>query len=473
MLLRILNKINKKVNFRLAALFSTIFFITSLILFGTTYFFLSSSLQREDIEAMRLKLLELWTHYSTGGIRKLRDEVTVEKILGEKKIFFVRVADQQNNTLYIFLPEFWRGLDINILKGTRLDRFRKTIRFELQGEVYYLEISSLRLSDGNFIQVGMSVTERVKLLKRFREIFGFVALLMMVLSFTGGSLLTSRILKPIQNLTNGVKSIINTGDFNARIAEKGTKDELGDLVLLVNRMIERIEMLIKGMRGSLDMVAHDLRTPMSRLRGTAEMALGGDGDERTVREALAVCMEESEIILKMLTTLMDISEAETGAMQLNKEIVNMSSLVNDVSDLYIYVAEEKGITVHSKVPDNLTLFVDPNRMRQVLANLLDNALKYTLKGGRVDIETLVNQKKVTIKVKDTGIGISSDDLQLIWNRLYRGEGSGSRPGMGLGLSYVKAIVQAHGGSADVSSKRNEGTVFSISLPVNGSIPVNV
>ena len=133
-------------------------------------------------------------------------------------------------------------------------------------------------------------------------------------------------------------------------------------------------------------------------------------------------------------------------------------------ELYNYVAEEKEITIQKDYPEELHLIADSNWMRQVLANLLDNAIKYTPSGGRIDIEALNKNSKVVIKIKDTGIGIPKEELDNIWERLYRGDDSRSQRGLGLGLSLVKAIVGAHSGYVEVTSQPGTGSIFSIYLP---------
>jgi signal transduction histidine kinase len=207
-----------------------------------------------------------------------------------------------------------------------------------------------------------------------------------------------------------------------------------------------------------------LRTPITRLRGTAEIALHGEQNIDAIREALLDCLEESERVLVMLNTLMDISEAETGTMKLDWEEVDLVSLINEATDLYSYVAEEKKISVRTFLPKELYLTADPNRLRQVLSNLIDNAVKYTTSSGSIDIEAFQKDQQVGITIKDTGIGIPPEEVPRIWDRLYRGDKSRSQRGIGLGLSLVKAIVQAHRGQVEVSSTANRGSSFTVYIP---------
>jgi signal transduction histidine kinase len=183
-----------------------------------------------------------------------------------------------------------------------------------------------------------------------------------------------------------------------------------------------------------------------------------------MRDALETSREESEKILTMLNVLMDISEAETGILKLNKNEELVSSLVDEVVELYRYAAEEKEITIETNVPRDIALPVDPGRIRQVFANLVDNAIKYTPDKGKVRIDAFRNGNRVGVSFSDTGIGIGSDEIDQIWDRLYRGKRVRHHAGLGLGLSLVKAIVHAHGGSVEVESEEGKGSVFSVFLP---------
>jgi len=212
-------------------------------------------------------------------------------------------------------------------------------------------------------------------------------------------------------------------------------------------------------------VAHDLRTPLSRLRASAEQALQSAPDVSVYKEALADSLEESDRVLTMLNTLMDISEAESGLMKLSLTSVNLDQLAREVVELYDVVADEKRVVIDLNIPDRLECLADRNRLRQVFGNLLDNALKYTNPGGRVEILARSHGSNAEIEFKDNGIGIPSGDIPRIWERLYRGDRSRSQRGLGLGLSLVKAVISAHRGTIDVISEVNKGTTFVVKLPM--------
>jgi signal transduction histidine kinase len=202
---------------------------------------------------------------------------------------------------------------------------------------------------------------------------------------------------------------------------------------------------------------------MTRLRVTAEAALAASDPARH-REALSDCLEESERVLSMLTTLMDISEAETGTMKLHVSTVDLSTLASEVIAVYEDTADDAGVALAADVPDGLVVNADRGRLRQALANLVDNAVKYTPRGGRVDVEARRVDGGLTISVRDTGAGIAAHELPRIWDRLYRGDHSRTTRGLGLGLSLVRASVEAQGGRVTVDSVPGHGSTFTVHLP---------
>lgn len=451
-----INRLRNSLGFRLALWYSAVFIFSSLILFGVAYFFLSTAITKRDRENIWAHLHIYETQYHASGTAGLEGRFG----------YFVRLADQGDHTLFISHPDEWNDFDITQLDGMPITQDHQWIRLRSRDKDYVMNVLTKRLASGYLLQIGKRTDNLQDLLARFQIVFGVLILFGIGMGFAGGIIFAARGLKPVRSLVYTVRSIINTGNMNARVPAVETRDELGELVYFFNQMLEKIETLIKGMKDSLDNVAHDLRTPMTRLRSGAEMALSKSDGEETLREALSDCLEESDRVLTMLSTLMDISEAETGAMKLNLETINFSSLLDEVVDLYREVAEEKNVVLSSDFPEVLNVTIDPNRMRRVLANLVDNAIKYTPAGGNVNLSAQMERSSVVVQVKDSGVGIPEAEQEKIWDRLYRGDKSRSERGLGLGLSLVRAIVLAHHGTVSVASALGGGACFTMRLPTS-------
>src|SRR5258708_7133877 len=429
---------------RLALWYATLFVSGAIAIVFVTYYLTAASLAQRDKQIINGKLGDYAAAYLRGGVRVLAATVRAEQQVAPERLF-VRVVDRGVEAVVLSNPDGW--------------------------DPSKLEIASATLADGTLVQVGKSTEARDDLLARFRATLGIVTLFIVIVALTGGWLAAQSALYPIRRLTLAVQRIIRTGRTDARVPVEGTGDALDELTSLFNTMLDKIEGVVTAMRGALDNVSHDLRTPLTRLRGAAEMALAspppGDCAEQAehYREVLADCVEESDRVLVMLNTLMDISEAESGTMQLRREAVSLADVVARAIDLYRDVADTKGVTLASAATADIVVTADRTRLEQVAANLIDNAVKYTPPGGRVDVEVRRDADAAVLRVRDTGAGIPADELPRIFDRLFRGDTSRAERGLGLGLSLVKAIVEAHGGTVEVGSERGRGSVFTVRLPL--------
>jgi signal transduction histidine kinase len=433
---------------RLALWYATLFVSGAIAIVFVTYYLTAVSLAQRDHQIINGKLGDYAAAYSRGGVRVLAATVRAEQQVAPERLF-VRVIDRGVEAVVLSNNEGW--------------------------DPAKLELVSARLTDGTLVQVGKSTEARDDLLARFRATLGIVTLLIVVVALTGGWLATQSAISPIRRLALAVQQIIRTGRTDARVPLDGSGDAIDELTSLFNTMLDKIEGLVRAMTGALDNVSHDLRTPLTRLRGTAEMALAsppaGDTAQQIehYRERLADCVEESDRVLVMLDTLMDISEAESGTMQLRREPVVLADVVSRAVDLYRDVADAKSVVLSAAASPDLVVTADRTRLEQVAANLIDNAVKYTPAGGQVDVIVRRAGNAVELRVHDTGPGIPPNELPRIFDRLFRGDTSRAERGLGLGLSLVKAVVEAHQGSVEVSSEAGHGATFTVRLPL-GPVP---
>jgi signal transduction histidine kinase len=446
--------------FLLSLYYVGFFTIVCVTLFGVTYAGVGSAVREREFEIVRNRAAEYRAWFSSGHLEMLEARID-EQSLQTGDIMFVHVVGPGIDYIKFNAPG---GGSLPVDELRQVSPSAEAADIEIGGERW--AVASLPVGDGGIIlQAGKNARASEQALGRLRRLFMLTLIPAGLIAMLGGALLTYRAMAPIRRLTVTMREILRAGDLGRRVDPERGSNELNALVELFNRLLARNEALIDGMHSSLDSVAHDLRTPLSRLNNTAEKALGEAGDPELMREALADCVEESEHLGRLLTTLMDVAEAESGAMRLDRQPLSLPELVEKVAELYEFVAEEKSITISTELPAELEIVADRTRLNQVLANLVDNAIKYSPAGSEVKVTVAAEDGgAAVITVSDAGVGISEADLPHIWDRLFRAERSRTAPGMGLGLSFVQAIVEAHGGSVACHSSLNGGSVFSVRLP---------
>lgn len=392
-----------------------------------------------------------------GGIAGLR---ALAERDGSKPGYAVRLTDERQVEVLSMTSDAESG---RVATALRQDGEGRAHSGPLRAERDW-NVAATRVSEGRRLEVVVHNDVGKRLWAHAFQDLALIFGVGLVAAICGAFLISRRVLRPVSDLAQATQRILDSGDLALRVPERGA-DDLDELTRLFNRMLARNEALVRAMRESLDNVAHDLRTPLARLRAGAELALGDAADAGKAREALADTIEESDRVLAMLTTLMDITEAETGTMRLAARAEDLSSLAREAVELYEHVSSERGVHVVTRLGAGVEVEVDRQRVLQIIANLLDNAIKYTAPGGNVDVVVTKDLAWGTVAIRDTGVGISAEDRPHVWERLYRGDRSRTERGLGLGLSLVKAIVEAHGGEVELRSTVGEGSTFEVRLPL--------
>jgi len=281
-----------------------------------------------------------------------------------------------------------------------------------------------------------------------------------------GRFIARRALKPVAKITQTANDIGSGANLSQRIPVSEVKDEIGQLALTFNSMMDRLESSFTQMRQFSSDASHELRTPLTVLKGQSELALGTERKPEEYQEVISSNLEEVQYMSKVLEDLFLLSKSDENQIALDCESVDLKSLIEEVCKHAEIIASEKNIKIVIAYLEPVQVYGDPVRLRQMIWNVVVNGIKYTQHGGEVKISVRGKGDGVLIIIQDDGIGISEEDLPLIFNRFYRVDKARSRQegGTGLGLSICKFIVDGHQGSIDIESKLGEGTKFKITLP---------
>ncbi len=303
-----------------------------------------------------------------------------------------------------------------------------------------------------------------ELREEFRHYFGVPLAIIIALSGAIGWFMAKRALSGVEEVTRAAVDI-SRGALDRRVPVTDRDDEIDRLARTFNTMVGHTQALIEQMKEITENIAHDLRSPITRMRGLAEMALAGRRTDEETASMAGLIIEECDRLLDLINTMLDISEAEAGLAKLDVQKTDLTDLITDLRDLFLPSADEKHIDLRAaNDAQPVFVFCDRRKLQRVFANLLDNALKYTPDGGQVTISITDTPKDVTVIVEDTGTGIPEEDLPHIFDRFFRGEKSRSEPGNGLGLSLVQAFTIIHGGSVAAANTPNRGSRFTVTLP---------
>lgn len=462
MFLETLRNLRHTLALRLTIWYAGIFSVSSILAFTLVYALMLSVVQERSDDELEDDIADFVTLMQSGGLDRVMTEMMAETQGDESENSFLRLWGPDGRQLMATDLASWSGLvDLPTAPEQLADADEPLLQtLELPGRAHKVRSIYGTIAPGVILQIGESLANDEELIEALLNGFFITLAIVTVLGVPIGWFMARRALRGVEEVTQTATEIAD-GALERRVIVRTRGDELDRLARTFNAMLDRIQALIIGMREMTDNLAHDLRSPLGRIRAAAEMSLdaGESGAERT--SLAASTTEECDRLLEMINTTLDIAEAESGAAKLDLTEVDLADVVRDACEVFQTVAEDRQVTISTGLPEQCRVYGDLQRLQRVVANLLDNALKYMPVGGHVTILLVQEGETVKLSIQDTGVGIPANELSRIFQRFYRCDRSRSEHGNGLGLSLALAFVRAHGGDINVSSTLGEGSTFTV------------
>jgi signal transduction histidine kinase len=461
-----LGKLLRTTAFKLTLVYLTVFALFAVFLLAYFAWNTRRLITEQITQTVDAEITGLAEQYRQGGIRRL--------------VFVVDARSRRpGSSLYLVTTRAGEGLAGNVgslatgileTSGWTETAYRRLD--DPDGAQHHALVRVFQLSAGFRLLVGRDLEERERLHDIVLAAGRWSLAIVIVLGVAGGFFVTRRVLKRVDAMTETTRKIMD-GDLAGRLPVAGTGDELDRLATNLNAMLERIEALMHGLKEVSDNIAHDLKTPLTRLRNRCEEALRLAEDESQYRAALESTIEESEALIRTFNALLMIARAESGQARDGMIDLDAAEIARGVGELYEPLADDKGIHLKVEAPAATPVHGNRELISQALANLVDNAIKYGAGMNGAEAEIVVTARgegdRILLAVADSGRGIPQPDRGRAVERFVRLEQSRSQPGSGLGLSLASAVARLHGGELKLEDN-NPGLKTVISLPRAGSVP---
>jgi len=468
-----LTKLFRTTTFRLSLTYLALFSAAAIVAIIYIYWNTTVLLSRQLNQTIDAELKGLAEQYRAGGLDQLVRTVAERSQTPGNSLYLVADSEGRRlaGNLSAVSPELWNSL------GPVEFVYRRPATGGVEKRLAFANV--FRLPSGYRLIVGRDIEDRRELARMVRSAMLWGLGVMALFGIGGGYWVSRKLLTRIDAVAATTRTIME-GDFRGRLPVTGSGDELDRLSESLNLMLVRIEQLMAGLREVSDNIAHDLKTPLSRLRNRVEAALREPYGEPVYRDALERTIEEADGLIKTFNALLSIARLEAGAGGENRETLDVSTLLLDVAELYEPVAEERGLVLRAEAPGPILIRADRQLLGQAIANLIDNAIKYGGPGAcdgsngskpEVEVSATVKGALAEIVVTDRGPGVPFAERERVLDRFVRLEASRSEPGSGLGLSLVAAVARLHGGSLRLEDNE-PGLRVVLALPMDGEALLN-
>ena len=465
-------KLFRTTTFRLSLSYLALFSAAAAVAIFFIYWNTTVLLSRQLNQTIEAELTGLAEQYRAGGLDQLVRIVAERSETPGNSLYLVADKDgkQLAGNLSAVSPQLWDSV------GPVEFVYSRPASGGVERRLAFANV--FRLPGGYRLIVGRDIEDRRELSRLILNTMLWGLGAMALVGIGGGYWVSRKLLTRIDGLAATTRTIM-AGDLAGRLPVSGSGDELDRLSQSVNLMLARIEQLMAGLREVSDNIAHDLKTPLNRLRNRVEEALREPQDETAYRDVLERTIEEADGLIKTFNALLSIARLEAGAGGENRDTLDMAALVQDVAELYEPVAEERGIALKAQAADPIIIHGDRQLLGQALANLIDNALKYGAPSAgagngyapEVDVQADASGGVARIVVSDRGPGVPDTERDRVLSRFVRLEESRSEPGSGLGLRLVAAVARLHGGKLRLEDNE-PGLRVVLSLPMEGDALTN-
>jgi heavy metal sensor kinase len=456
----------KTLAFRLTLWYAGVFAVCSFIIFLLFYTMITSVFRERTDQELLTQAREFSATLSARGLEAVKNLAMLEaQAAGVKKVFF-RLLSSRGEVFSSSNMSYWQDIDVREQAIRELLRERKNV-FEtvtIPNRKDKVRVLHVLLGTGVILQIGQSMEADSRFIDAFKNIFLITMILLVALAAGVGWFMARRAVSGVAAVTRTAQEI-SGGTLDKRVPVGTRGDEVDQLASTFNQMLGRIEILITEIKEMSDNIAHDLKGPITRIRGMAEVTLTTGKGIEEYESMAAGTVEECDRLIDMINTMLMITKTESGVHQIDYQAIDMAHLIRDACELMETAAEDRGLSLSCEAPETFTLVGDPRMIQRVLSNLLDNAFKYTPSGGSVEVALSAKDgREAIVTVHDTGTGIPPEDLPRIFERFYRCDHSRSQPGTGLGLSLARALARALQGDITVTSTLGQGSTFTLTLP---------
>ena len=452
--------------FRLTLWYAGIFILSASVAFLFFYLLITSVIRQQTDQDLLSGVRTFSSILSVQGAGALKQQAFIEaQAGGEKKVFF-RLLYITGQLFSSSNMSYWRDIGINKDAINRLlnDAGPVFDTISIPDRKHQVRILYAVLGPGMIVQLGRSMENYTRIIEAFRRIFVITMAVLFVLAAIVGWFMAKRALAGVETVTQTAR-MISDRSLDDRVPVKTQVNEIDQLAITFNQMLDRIQKLVTEIKEMNDNIAHDLKSPITRIRGIAEVSLTTESTLQEYENMAGNTIEECDRLLDMINTMLIISKTEAGLGSFENKELDIARVIQDACELFLPMADNQGLTLVCDAPARLLINGDIRMIQRMISNLLDNAVKYTPEGGNINVAAhMGSQQSIQISIKDRGIGISTGDMPHIFERFYRCDPSRSRTGTGLGLSFARAIARAHGGDITVRSEPDKGSTFTVVLP---------